>query len=64
MATKPIKEDSLTLSTEQAAHMLGISEYLAHKLIRNGEIPSLRFGRLIRVPKARLLKMINDNIYL
>ncbi len=31
MATKIIKEDSLTLSVGQAACMLGISYYLAHR---------------------------------
>lgn len=67
MATKTIKEDSLTISVEQAARMLGISYYLAQKLVRNGEIPSIRFGKIIRVPKAKIADIldkkhaINDN---
>ncbi len=61
MATKTIKKDSLTLSTGQVAHMLGISEYLAQKLIRSGQIPSIRFGKIVRVPKAWLFKMVNGN---
>lgn len=61
MATKTIKEDSLTLSTSQVAHILGISEYLAQKLIRSGQIPSIRFGKIIRVPKAKLAKMIDGD---
>lgn len=61
MATKTIKEDSLTLSVGQAAHILGISNFLAHRLVRTGEIPSIRLGKIIRVPKAKLLKMINND---
>ena len=59
MATKTIKEDSLTISVEQAARMLGISYYLAQKLARTGEIPSIRFGKIIRVPKGKLLEILN-----
>ena len=59
MATKTIKEDSLTLSVGQAAYMLGISYYLAQKLIRSGQIPSIRFGKVIRVPKAKLLEILD-----
>ena len=61
MANKTIKDDSLTLSVGQAAHILGISDYLAHKMIRSGRIPSIRFGKIIRVPKARLMAMINSD---
>ena len=59
MATKTIKEDSLTLSVRQAAYVLGISYYLAQKLTRSGKRPSIRFGKVIRVPKEKLLEMLN-----
>lgn len=60
MATKTIKEDSLTLSVGQTACMLGISYYLAQKLIKAGKIPSIRFGKIIRVSKTRLFNIINS----
>ncbi len=44
----------LALTVEQAAKMLNISRNLAYDLVRQGRIPSLRMGRIIRVPRSRL----------
>lgn len=54
-----VEDKSLTISVPRAAEMLGISEYLVRQLIKNGELPSIRFGRLIRVPRAPLMVRIN-----
>ena len=57
-------EDSLTMSLSQAARLLGISPNNALNAAKKGQIPFIRIGRLYRVPKARLMRMINgdDNI--
>lgn len=49
-----------TLSTEQAAQLLGISTDLAYELVRRGEAPvePLRLGRRLRWPTARLLAVL------
>ncbi len=48
------------VSVGRAAQMLGISEYLARQMVRRGELPVVRFGRLIRISKQRLITMINE----
>ncbi len=46
--------DRLTMSIEEAAEALGIGRALAYELARTGEIPVIRLGRRMLVPKARL----------
>ena len=46
------KDETLTLSVHEAAVVLGIGDYAVRAAIRRGEIPALRFGKLIRVSKA------------
>lgn len=44
----------LTLSVEEAANVLGISRALAYELVRRGELPRLRLGRRVVVPRQAL----------
>jgi len=39
--------------------MLGISRDAAYEAARRKEIPTIRLGRLLRVPKAALDRMLN-----
>lgn len=41
----------LTLTVEEAAQLLGISRALAYELVARHELPSLRLGRRIVVPR-------------
>jgi excisionase family DNA binding protein len=52
--------DRLTLTVEQAARLLGISRALAYELVRRGELPSLRLGRRIVVPRRSLESMVDS----
>jgi excisionase family DNA binding protein len=47
-----------TLTVEQAAQLLGISRGLAYQAAREGEIPTIRLGRRVLVPRARLLELV------
>jgi excisionase family DNA binding protein len=44
----------LTVTVEQAAKLLGIGRSTAYELVHTGDIPSLRLGRRIVVPRAHL----------
>ena len=44
----------LSLAVMEAAAVLGISRTLAYELVARGELPSLRMGRRIVVPKRAL----------
>lgn len=47
-------EERLTLTVDEAAQVLGISRALAYELITRGQLPSLRLGRRIVVPRGVL----------
>lgn len=49
--------EELTLTVEQAAEAIGISRYLAYEAVRSGELPSIRIGRRILVPRPALEAM-------
>jgi excisionase family DNA binding protein len=48
-----------TMSVEQTAALLGIGRQLAYQAVRDGDIPSIRIGKLIRVPRAQLELLLN-----
>lgn len=53
-------DNRLTLSVEEAAALLGISRALAYELIARGELPSLRLGRRIVVPRRALEQLVEQ----
>lgn len=54
---KPVQR--LTLTVEEAASALGISRSFAYEAIAKGEIPCIRIGKRILVPKIALENMLN-----
>jgi excisionase family DNA binding protein len=54
-----MRNDSrLTISVEDAARLLGISRGLAYEAARRGDLPVIRLGRRLLVPRARLLELV------
>ena len=59
--TTAIKPDEpLTLSVQATAKMLGLGRASAYEAIRTGQIPSIRFGKRIVVPRAALNSMLSQ----
>ncbi len=54
VALEEVMEQRLTLTVDEVAHVLGISRALAYELVARGEIPSLRLGRRLVVPRRAL----------
>lgn len=52
--------DSLTLSVDEAAELLGISRSAAYAAANDGTIPAVRFGRRILIPRAKLMEMLDQ----
>ncbi len=50
--------DALLLKVPEAARLLDISRGLAYELVARGELPSIRFGRVIRIPRHGLEQWI------
>ena len=51
------------LDVPDAARVLGIGRSLAYELVRRGEWPTevLRIGKLIKIPSAPLLRLLQGN---
>ena len=54
------ENESAVFTVSEAARLLRISRNSAFKAARQGELPTLRFGRRLVVPKAKLLKMLGE----
>jgi excisionase family DNA binding protein len=50
--------DRLVLTVAEAGQLLGISRAFAYELVARGEIPIIRLGRRVVVPKAALFAMV------
>lgn len=48
------------LSVPETAKLLRISRNLAYELVSQGEIPAIRLGRVIRVPRAGLEHWLDE----
>lgn len=52
--------DKATLSVEEAADVLGISRGSAYQAVQMGEIPCIKIGKRILVPRVALEKMLDE----
>ncbi len=52
--------DSPVMTVEEAAKVLRISRNSAYEAVKCGEIPSMRFGRLIRISRVVISKMVGE----
>jgi excisionase family DNA binding protein len=57
-AMKAATDDREVLKVDEAAALMRVTKNTAYELIAKGEIPSVRLGRLIRVPRRALLAML------
>lgn len=51
---------ALTLGIEEAARLLGIGRATAYEAARTGQLPTIRIGRRLLVPRAQLLALVGD----
>jgi excisionase family DNA binding protein len=53
-------EGKLTLSIEEAAKVLGIGRNLCYDRVKTGEIPVIKIGRRLLVPRRALEKLLEQ----
>jgi excisionase family DNA binding protein len=53
--------EHLTLTVEEAAKLLGVGRGTAYEAVRQGEIPAIRIGRRVLVPRARLFELLGES---
>jgi excisionase family DNA binding protein len=51
--------EPLTYTMPEVTKLLGIGLNQGYEAVRRGELPSIRIGRRILVPRERLLDMLN-----
>lgn len=55
-----MQEERVTFTVEETAKLLGIGRQLAYDRAKTGEIPVLKIGRRLLVPRAALEKLLAD----
>jgi excisionase family DNA binding protein len=60
MTGNETKAEPLTLSVPEAGKMVNLGKNVAYAAARAGQIPTQRFGRKLRVPTAKFMKMLSD----
>jgi excisionase family DNA binding protein len=54
-----VPREPLVLTVAEAATLLGVSRAFAYELVARGQLPVLRLGRRIVIPKAALFQMVD-----
>ena len=57
---RDVDHECLTYSIPQAGRLLGYSRNTAYEAAKRGELPTIRLGRKIRVPKAALQRLLDS----
>ena len=55
-----MEPQKLTYSIEETAKVLGIGRQLCYEKARTGQIPIIRIGRRMVVPRAALERLLTD----
>lgn len=55
-----MESERLTLTIEETAKVLGIGRQLAYDKVKTGEIPVIRIGRRLLVPRRALEKLLEE----
>lgn len=55
-------DERLVLNAGEAAELLGISRALVYELCARGEIPHLRLGRRVVIPRRAFISLINSTL--
>ena len=58
---RPNNDNKLCYTVPEAAELLGFSRNFGYELAKTGQIPILRFGKRMVVPKAKFDKMLEKD---
>ena len=53
-----VDDTRLTLTVDEAGRLLGISRNSAFEAVRRGDIPSIRVGKRILIPRAAFERLL------
>ena len=52
--------EQMLLRIPEAAKVMGLGRTKMYELVRSGDVPSVRFGRSIRIPTKSLVELIEQ----
>jgi hypothetical protein len=55
-------QESLTYSIPFAGSLVGLGKNASYAAARRGEIPTIRFGKKLRVPRAKFMRMLSGEL--
>lgn len=55
-----MEDERLTLTIDETAKLLGIGRQLAYDRVKTGEIPVIKIGRRLVVPRRALEKLLES----
>jgi excisionase family DNA binding protein len=55
-------DEQPVLTVSEAARLLRLSRAFTYELIARGELPSVRFGRRIMIPRAAIERILDDSL--
>ena len=55
-------EKRLCITVPEAAEMLGISRNFAYELVKQGQLPVIRFGKRLLIPRVALERMLEEGV--
>ena len=55
-----MQEERVTFTVEETARLLGIGRQLAYDRVKTGEIPVIKVGRRLLVPRRALEKLLEQ----
>lgn len=55
-----MENGKLTMSVEECAKKLGIGRNLCYDRVKTGEIPALKIGKRLLIPRAALEKLLTE----
>lgn len=55
-----METEKLTLTVDETAKILGIGRQLAYNRVKTGEIPVIKIGRRLLVPRRALEKLLEQ----
>jgi excisionase family DNA binding protein len=60
LAENGMSEERLTYAVDEAGKLLGLSRNTAYTLAKTGQLPTVRLGRRLLVPKAALERLLTN----
>lgn len=55
-------DERYCMTVPEAAKKLGISRNFAYELVKKGQLPVIRFGKRLLIPKKALEKMLEEGV--